>query len=108
MVPGSVLSASSEGSNALLRDGARIVRDGKDVLEDLNLGSGGGPEAVQTQLQFTANESSLYEAIHGDPRHIDELAEETGLTLRAVSEALLIMELKGAIRNFGAQYYVRR
>lgn len=108
VVPGSVLAESSEGSNALLRDGARIVRDGNDILEDLDLGTRATPMSAQAQLQFTGDESRLYDAIHDDPKHIDELADETGLSLQTVSESLLIMELRGVIRNFGAQYYVRR
>ena len=32
-VPGRVTSRSSCGSNALLRDGARLVRDASDVLD---------------------------------------------------------------------------
>ena len=41
VLPGNVYSPASEGTNALLRDGARIVRTGSDVLEDLGLGAGG-------------------------------------------------------------------
>ena len=108
VVPGSVLAAHCEGSNALLRDGARIVRDGNDILEDLNLGTDAASTSVQAQMQFTGDESRLYDAIHDDPRHIDEFAEETGLPLQTVSQSLLLMELKGVIRNFGAQFYVRR
>jgi DNA processing protein len=48
----------------------------------------------------------LVNALGKEARHIDEIAEEVGLTPGAASALLLTMELKGLIRNFGAQYYV--
>ena len=53
----------------------RIVRDGADILEDLNLGSA-GPAAIQSALPLDENERALLAVIHSEPRHIDELAEE--------------------------------
>lgn len=108
VVPGSVFSPTSEGTNLLLRDGARIVRDGADVLEDLNLDSRRAASALQAELPLDDNERSVYEAVGGEARHIDELAETAGLTAGQAAALLLTMELKGLVRNHGAQYYVRR
>jgi DNA processing protein len=108
VVPGSVLTPSSEGSNALLRDGARIVRSGQDVLEDLNLAPESSSAAIPRQLPLDAREMALYAAIGGETRHIDELAEETGFSTSETAALLLTMELNGLVRNFGAQFYVRR
>ncbi|MGH2617540.1 MAG: DNA-processing protein DprA, partial [Thermomicrobiales bacterium] len=108
VVPGSVFASASEGTNALLRDGARLVRDGADVLEDLGLGSGAGAAVVQTQMPLDDNERRLYDALGGEARHIDELAEEAGLPAGQAGALLLTMELKGLVRNHGAQYYVKR
>lgn len=108
VVPGSVFAPSSEGTNALLRDGARLVRDGADVLEDLNLGTQSIVSAKQTELPLEENERLLLAALGSEPRHIDELADETGLAASQVGAVMLTMELKGLVRNYGAQYYVRR
>lgn len=108
VLPGNVLMPSSEGSNQLLRDGARIVRNGQDVLEDLGLGSSPGPAVTQGRLPFDEKEMALYAALGGEAKHIDELADETGLTTSQTAALLLTMELNGLVRNFGAQFYVRR
>ncbi len=107
VVPGSIFSQSSEGTNTLLRDGARIVRDGADVLEDLSLGGGRQPAARQTQLPLDDNERLLFAALSDEARHIDELAEEAGLAAGQAGALLLTMELKGLVRNHGAQFYVK-
>jgi len=107
VLPGSVFAQTSEGTNALLRDGARLVRDGADILEDLGL-AGGGPVLTQSRMSLDENERRLLAAVGKEARHIDELAEEAGLPTGAVSALMLTMELKGLVRNHGAQYYVLR
>jgi DNA processing protein len=108
VIPGSIFAQSSEGTNALLRDGARIARNGADLLEDLGLGVGAISAATQSRLPLEEDERRLYDALGKEARHIDEVAEEAGLTAGAASALLLTMELKGLIRNHGAQYYVLR
>ena len=108
VLPGSIFAESAEGTNALLRDGARLVRSGTDILEDLGLGVGRDPIATQSQMPLEENERRLYEALRNEARHIDELAEEAGLPAAAASALMLTMELKGLVRNHGAQYYVLR
>jgi DNA processing protein len=107
VIPGSIFAQTAEGTNALLRDGARLVRDGADILEDLGL-SGGDPVVTQSQMSLGEDERRLYSALGKEARHIDELAEDAGLSAGAASALMLTMELKGLVRNHGAQYYVLR
>ena len=107
VIPGSIFAQTAEGTNALLRDGARLVRDGTDILEDLGLG-GSGSVLTQSQMSLDENERKLLAALGKEARHIDELAEEAEISAGAVSALMLTMELKGLVRNHGAQYYVLR
>lgn len=110
IVPGSVFAGSSEGSNALLRDGARMVRNGEDILEDLQLGTSATVRATQASLllDLDQDERAIFEQLGAEPRHIDELIEATGLSAMRLNELLMMMELKSLIRNHGTQYYGRR
>ncbi|MER3486593.1 MAG: DNA-protecting protein DprA, partial [Chloroflexota bacterium] len=56
VVPGSVLSHATQGSNRLLRDGARVVLSAEDVLEDLQLLRRREQTAVQQALPMTDDE----------------------------------------------------
>jgi DNA processing protein len=107
VVPGNVGNATSSGTNQLLRDGARIVRDGADILEDLGLGVS-PPAQLPLQLPASPLEALILGCLDGEPLHIDEIAEAASLTSRDVAETLLLMELKGMVRNCGAQYYVHK
>jgi DNA processing protein len=108
VIPGSIFAQTAEGTNALLRDGARLVRDGADILEDLGLGGGRRPVVTQSQLSLDGDERKLLDAVRKDARHIDELAEEAQLSAGVAAALMLTMELKGLVRNHGAQYYVLR
>lgn len=110
VVPGSVFAASSEGSNALLRDGARIIRNGEDILEDLQLGIANGARPTQAALPLALDQDELaiYEQLGAEPQHIDELAAATNLSAMKLNALLMTMELKSLVRNHGMQYYGRR
>lgn len=108
VVPGSILSATGQGGLRLLRDGARLVTCAEDILEDLNLLRGQHQTAIQQSLPFeTEHERRLHALLTGDGQHIDDLAAALSLPIGEVSALLLTMELKGLVRNSGAQHYTR-
>ena len=92
---------------AVTRGPARIVRDGADVLEDLGLGDHRAVSAMQPQLPLNDDELRVLAALGDEARHIDELAEDAGLAAHQASGLLVTLELRGLVRNHGAQYYVR-
>jgi DNA processing protein len=106
-VPGSALSAASAGTIQLLRDGAAVAATGEDILSFLNLGV--RQIEMETRQMFPASdgERSLLELLSAEPRHIDEIALDSGLPIGSLSAQLLQMQLKGLVRNVGTQHYVR-
>jgi DNA processing protein len=107
VVPGSVLSAKSEGCNRLLRDGARPVTCADDILEDLNLGRRREQVAVQQALPLEEGERRLLALLTAEPQHIDEIAAAANLPISEATALLMMLELKGLVRNAGAQHYAR-
>jgi DNA processing protein len=105
-VPGSVLSPASQGTNHLIQEGAKLVRNCQDVLEELNL------RAVAQQLEFkeiipaSDTESLLLKKLSAEPVHIDEICAASGLSVSTVSSTLAMMELKGLIKSVGSMKYV--
>lgn len=107
VVPGNVLSAASAGCNRLLRDGARPVSCAADILEDLNLGQRQEQVAVQHALPMDEDERRMLALLTGDAQHIDELSAAANLPISQSGALLLTLELKGMVRNLGAQHYIR-
>lgn len=108
VVPGNIFSPASEGANALLRDGARLVRNGADILEDLGLLTSGGTAVSQMALPIDEKESRVLAVVGNEATHIDDVAEQARLTAAETGAILLTLELRGLLRNLGAQYYVKR
>ena len=105
-VPGSVLSPASQGTNRLIQQGAKLVQNCQDILEELNL------RAVAQQLEFkeiiptSDTESLLLGKLSAEPAHIDEICAGSGLPVSTVSSTLAMMELKGLIKSIGSMKYV--
>jgi DNA processing protein len=107
-VPGSALSPASEGTLQLLRDGAALAVDASDILNELNLER--RQAAVETRRMLpeaSGDERQVLELLQGEPRHIDEIAIDTGINISQLSAMLLQMQLKGLVRDAGGQHYVR-
>jgi len=105
-VPGSILSPGSRGTNRLIQEGAKLVRDCGDILEELNLGS------IAQQLELTEivpesdTEAALAKELSAEPKHIDEICRDSGLPVATVSSTLAMMEIRGMVRSVGNMKYV--
>lgn len=106
-VPGSALSSASAGCHALIRDGATLVTSGDHILEYLDVAAVEAHTQSRIALPETDAERILILLVGAEPRHIDELAHDSGLPIHEASGTLLAMELKGLIRGAGAGHYVR-
>ena len=87
-VPGSIRSATSEGTNALLADGAFPVCSAGDILVALSLAGAAVsvPAGLPTRgpagpAPDPGRDREVYDALSADPASLDELARITGLEL---------------------------
>jgi DNA processing protein len=110
-VPGHPLDPRADGPNALLKDGAALVRNAEDVLETLqateifagpqpSLPGFSEPERAPFDLEDHARQQ-IIEALSPVPIEIDELIRVTGLSARAVAVVLIELELAGRINREG-------
>ncbi len=105
-VPGSILNRTSDGTNALLRQGAKAVMSAGDILEDLNLMRLSDQVEVREVVGTNDIERALLRILADQPLHVDEICQASGLASGDVSSALVMMELKGMIKNLGAMRYI--
>lgn len=106
VVPSGPSSAAGEGSNRLLRDGARAVMCAGDILEDLGLVSADVTEESAVPVHLSDDERRLMAVIGSEPRHMDEIVVAAGLTIAQGSAMMTMLELQGLVRNVGSQHYV--
>ena len=106
-VPGSIYSPSSAGPNNLIKMGAKPVMSVKDVLEELNLNELIAETLQEEVLGDNDEEQKILQSLSRQPRHFDEIAKLTGLPSPTIAAQLTIMEMKGKVRNLGANQYVK-
>lgn len=104
-IPGSILSPASIGTNKLIQAGAKLVRDYRDILEELNLTAVACQMEMKELLPSSETESLLFKKLSAEPLHIDAVCRLSGLPVSTVSSTLAMMELKGLVKQMGAMNY---
>jgi DNA processing protein len=105
-VPGSILSPMSRGTNSLIQEGAKLVRDCTDILAELNLTVNVQQMEMKENLATSETENLLLKQLGSEPTYIDQVCRQSGLPISTVSSNLAMMELKGLIRQISAMNYV--
>jgi DNA processing protein len=113
-----------KGCHRLIREGARLVETTADIMQEL------GPLAAELQMEIrqrleqpdTVTEnpvrrqqsllddpdySNVWDIMGYDPKAIDTIIEQSGLSAREISSMLLMMELKGMVKKQNDGRYVR-
>jgi DNA processing protein len=105
-VPGNITHKSSAGCNRLIHDGAKMVLDIQDILEELNLTMIEQHVEARAALPENETEERLLRYVSDEPIHMDEICRQADLPIQQVSSTLAMMELKGIVRQIGAMNYV--
>ncbi|HAK06840.1 MAG TPA: DNA-protecting protein DprA [Spartobacteria bacterium] len=110
-VPGHINAPSAMGSNRLIQQGAKLVMDASDVLDDLQIllpETKPSPEAAARLLPpLTKDESRVYAAIDSTETPIDQIAAKSDLPSAVVSSTLLRLELKHLVKQLPGKYFVK-
>lgn len=110
-VPGHINAPSAQGSNRLIQQGAKLVMDANDLLDDLQIllpETKPAPEAAVRALPImTDEERRVYGAIEATETSIDEIATRSELPSGTVSSTLLRLELKRLVKQLPGKYFVK-
>ena len=137
-VPGEIGAAGSRGTHRLIKQGAMLVENIEDILDEILPQAGRSPSAsnepsVSSRLDAPApdpekktapgdtlpqgvprmaglgnQEQRLLSLIPSRPVDIDTLITSSGLTAQEVLNALLILELRGLIRQMPGKQFLRK
>ena len=105
-VPGSIFARGQRGSNQLIQQGAKMVCNVTDVLEELNLTMVSQQAQARAVIPENETEEQLLVHLSAEPVHVDTLRRAVQLPIAQVSSTLALMELKGMIRQVGGMNYV--
>jgi len=144
-LPGSIHNPMAKGCHRLIRDGAKLVENVTEIMQELGAMAGQlagdlkqelvreATPAGQSELELTRQKPNLleypagpagaaqlrpwdedpeyrklWECLGYDPSPVDSIIEKSGLTARAVSAMLLMLELRGMVEGHPGGAYSRK
>lgn len=108
-VPGRNTDSLSRGCNRLIRQGAGIVTCPEDILDFFQIPmkkSEGVDEKKKNGL--AKKEKMVYSCLDLQPKYIDRIVEDSGLSLGECLTLLLELELGGHIIQTAGHYYAKK
>ncbi|MFQ6036990.1 MAG: DNA-processing protein DprA [Candidatus Aminicenantales bacterium] len=112
-VPGNITSGQSQGTNWLIKTGAKLVEDWTDVAEEL-------PSPVRERVleadgvgkptpELSPDEQKIFRLLAPDETtSVDDLVEKTGLSVPEILSVLLSLELKDLVVQRPGKLFQRR
>jgi len=102
-IPGPIHSLNSKGPNYLIKNGATLVEEANDILENLGFSK---VENKDIKLEGeTIEENIILESLKESALEVDKIIEKTKLPAAKVAGSLAILEIKGKIRNLGGNVF---
>jgi DNA processing protein len=107
-VPGPIGAPASEGTNALIRDGAVLVTHPREVLEALDLPVPSDQNGrLEPPVELHGVGLALWHELGPEPRHVDDLAAALGLEPHQSLASLLALEIQGHARQLAGMRFIR-
>ncbi|MCP4022764.1 MAG: DNA-protecting protein DprA [Desulfobacteraceae bacterium] len=114
-VPGSIRSQKSQGTHSLLKQGAKLVENEMDIIDELHHmihaeSKESAPKPLQKQSidpqnKVTTKENTILNTLDPYPKHIDLIIDACGIDSAAVSSGLLELELQGIVERHQGNYF---
>ncbi|QXM06158.1 DNA-processing protein DprA [Crassaminicella indica] len=105
-IPGNINSSLSAGTNKLIKEGAKLVTDIEDVLEELHIEI---DEKEENQIPLSALESKVYNVIlDKQPIHIELLLKELSWNVDKVSSIITVLQLKGLVEQLPGKLLIAK
>ncbi|MDD5475800.1 MAG: DNA-processing protein DprA [Syntrophales bacterium] len=117
-VPGSIESGTSRGTNSLIKEGAKLVQNVEDILNEI-IPQLDCPGKIQPAVKPSGTENNgrpstdslceehlnILRLIGDTPVHLDSLTDRSNLSVNRLLDILLILEMRGHVRQLPGRYF---
>lgn len=108
-VPGRISDVNSQGTNRLLYQGASVLDDMEKFLEDANLKKDFRPDSEKEKnFSLEKEEAMLYSVLDFEPKYLDTIIEETGLSVAKVLALTDSLKRKKLVKEVYKNYFTKR
>lgn len=104
-VPGNINSPNSEGTNSLIKQGAKMVLNCYDILEEYGNVDFGKEKKIEI-MAFSEAEKQILEALKKEGmQNVEKIAFFTNIQIKDIMGILNILEIKGVVKDLGNGIY---
>lgn len=105
-VPGPIGHATSEGTNRLIQQGAKLVTKVLDIFDELPLVA--GQQKIGYPTKPLTDEETILSLMAQEAKSIDQLVALSGLPVERLTGLLVTLEIDGKVRGLPGGQYLRR
>ncbi len=105
-VPGPISDRMSEGTNRLIKQGAKLVQDIDDILEELNFHKtkkrvlfSSKKEENKKREELTQEEKKILDLMNVEPINVDIICDKTKIKINHLERILMLLEIKGYVEQ---------
>ncbi|GAA0734931.1 DNA-processing protein DprA [Clostridium oceanicum] len=108
VVPGSIFSGQSIGANKLIKDGAYVFTEEKDLFDLLNIEEYSFMKKdKEKKYNDKSIEGKIFKYINDNPIHIDDIIRLVNIDIKQLYEVLFELQLREQIICLPGNYYVK-
>ncbi|MFA5089928.1 MAG: DNA-processing protein DprA [Candidatus Omnitrophota bacterium] len=112
-LPGKVDCLNSLGTNALIKQGAKLVSCVEDIVEELNIPLAPKNEPVLPKKDnpvhnLNERENTIYNLLSSSPLLLDEIIEKTGAGVADISETIVRLQVRRLIHKLPSGQFMKR
>ncbi|PIU41777.1 MAG: DNA-protecting protein DprA [Candidatus Omnitrophica bacterium CG07_land_8_20_14_0_80_42_15] len=108
-MPGKVNSLASEGTHQLIKDGAKLVENANDIIEELEIKLKKFLKENKTKennLLLDEKEEEICRFLTDEPKHIDEIALESKIPVNKVLSVLTQLVIKRVVKELPGKKFI--
>ncbi len=112
-IPGNIDNNYSRGTNKLIKEGAKLVEEINDIIEEfgplsesLHISDNRKVEDIRS-LTLNSQENKIFSQLSSTPKTIDEITVKSGLRVSNVTSILLILEVRKLVKQLSGNRFVK-
>lgn len=107
-IPGPITSELSKGPSVLIKQGATLVTDPSEIIEQLGLSNMQDSQLKTLDISGLSKEEHLiWDGLTNEGKYVDEICRALNFSAAQVSASLIKMEIRGLVKNLGGGNYCK-
>lgn len=103
-IPGNVDIINSSGTNKLIKNGAMLVTEIKDILNEFTIDN----EEENKKEEVNQEYKKVYDVLGRVPMHINEICKKTNGSMAEVNQIITMLEIEGLIKSLPNNEFIKR